>query len=747
MLGLGDFFQHPLVPALLEKLFETRSGLLVVSGPEGYSLTRGNEENSAGRGILPSGRRMIFFTILENLLRARNGGSCIFITSAPDEIRRERSLKRLVHVIPVENELQYGERIAQAVAKNPGLLVIDNLTEQSASMALSAAQQGLCVLTQLDSVLSGPAIKRHILKLGVAPERINSLRWAVCVQRVPMLCPNCRQPLPLSGRLYDRLQDAIRQFPDSLAFIQNPAFYTAGSCDDCQQTGRKGDIAICDIYQRGDFDQLPWEENSLLPARSYLAYLAVRGTIAVQDWLDFDTNQTLNLFELFKQRDQALAHISAQQEAKILELTAAHRVVEQRTHALVSLQTIAQTLLQATDLDKLAAQVCRQVCELCHAERAVLYYRRSPDEIELLAASGWPAPIQEGRVEVKLLPGFQGGMQAYPYRQAPPGIHFSPSEGAIKAGLCVPLIAQGEPVGWVMIHSLSKAAFLPGEIALLQTFASQASIALQRAGLVVQLKAKIRALEAAQRELAQKERIERELELARQVQQSVLPTSFPTVEGYLFSALNSPARQVGGDFYDVLSLDETHLGITIADVSDKGLPAALFMTLTRSLLLAEARRAHSPAAVLNNVNEVLLELGKANMFVTLFYGVLDCTTRKLSYVRAGHDRPLLLRDGTITELDGKGIPLGLFGPEFFQLSEEQIQLQAGDWVVLYTDGLVDVENPQRVLYSRPLFIELIASQTGLHPEAFCQGVFSALRTYQQDAEQADDMTMLVMEVT
>ena len=175
----------------------------------------------------------------------------------------------------------------------------------------------------------------------------------------------------------------------------------------------------------------------------------------------------------------------------------------------------------------------------------------------------------------------------------PPGVkpRHPDVEGAVlKAGLRIPLIAQGQPVGAMIVHTTSHSHFHPGAIALMQTFANQAAIAIQRAGLIENLQEKITQLEAAQDGLAQKERMVRELELAREVQQAVLPHTFPEIPGYHFAAHNQPARQVGGDFYDVIDLGAGRFGLVVADVSDKGMPAAVYMALTRSLMVAEARR-------------------------------------------------------------------------------------------------------------------------------------------------------------
>jgi serine phosphatase RsbU (regulator of sigma subunit) len=303
----------------------------------------------------------------------------------------------------------------------------------------------------------------------------------------------------------------------------------------------------------------------------------------------------------------------------------------------------------------------------------------------------------------------------------------------------------------MVVHTARGSPFTPGEVALLQTYANQAAMAIQRARLVESLWTKIDQLKAAQEQLAQKERLERELELARQVQQSVLPTTFPSVPGYAFAALNEPARRVGGDFYDVIRLDDEHFGVAVGDVSDKGMPAAVYMALTRSLLLAEARRDLSPRAVLGNVNRLLLELGAPGpggspAFVSVFYGVVVAATRRLIYTRAGHDRPLLLRGSAVQSLEGQGTVLGILGANQIHLSEEQIVLAPEDRLVLYTDGLTDVVAPDDRMYSLNQFRALLRSCARVSAEELCRVTFERLGAFRGAAEQYDDMTMLVVQV-
>jgi serine phosphatase RsbU (regulator of sigma subunit) len=317
---------------------------------------------------------------------------------------------------------------------------------------------------------------------------------------------------------------------------------------------------------------------------------------------------------------------------------------------------------------------------------------------------------------------------------------------ALRAGLAVPLVAQEELVGLMIVHTSQKARFMPGDVALLQTFANQAAVAIQRAGLIEALQDKIVQLEAAQAELVQKERLERELELARQVQQSVLPRVFPGLPGYAFGAQNEPARHVGGDFYDVIPLDNERFAVAIGDVSDKGMAAALYMAQTHSLLLAEARREPLPGAVLGSVHRLLQELGRSGMYVTVFLGIVDGPARRLSYARAGHDRPLLLRDGELRALPGDGTVLGFPDMDELYLSDQEMDLLPGDRLILFTDGLTDVRAPDGRTFGSERLWDLIRSHAHLAAGELCEVVFADLAAFQDAAEQYDDMTLLVVEV-
>jgi sigma-B regulation protein RsbU (phosphoserine phosphatase) len=253
-------------------------------------------------------------------------------------------------------------------------------------------------------------------------------------------------------------------------------------------------------------------------------------------------------------------------------------------------------------------------------------------------------------------------------------------------------------------------------------------------------------LQAAQAGLLHKERMEHELELARQVQLSFMPADFPHLPGYQIAARYQPAYQVGGDFYDVIPLASGRFGLAIADVSDKGMAAALYMALARSLLRVEARRSPSPCVVLIEVNRLLLELGPPDMFITIFYGIVDPVTRCLTYSRAGHNRPLLIRQGETEELGCSGMALGVLESPSFFCSEEQAQLIPGDRLVLYSDGLTDVLSSDQPPFDLERLKLIMESQAGLSPDDLCEAVFTSLADYRAGAEQYDDMTLMVVAV-
>ena len=250
-------------------------------------------------------------------------------------------------------------------------------------------------------------------------------------------------------------------------------------------------------------------------------------------------------------------------------------------------------------------------------------------------------------------------------------------------------------------------------------------------------------LQAAQAELIRNERIQRDLELAAQLQRSLLPKEFPRAEGLSFAARAQPAREVGGDFYDAFQLDDRHVGLLIADVSDKSIHAAIFMAIVRALFHTEVPRTLSPGDVVQAVHQSLLDVSSEdNMFVTAFYGVVHLDTLHMMYVRAGHDRPLLLRrDGSLETLPGAGRFIGML--DNLIIDERSIDLHRGDRLIMYSDGVVDARNTADESYGFDRLVQIVQAGPGLAAEAIRQAIMNSVMDFQGSAPQFDDITLLV----
>jgi phosphoserine phosphatase RsbU/P len=252
-------------------------------------------------------------------------------------------------------------------------------------------------------------------------------------------------------------------------------------------------------------------------------------------------------------------------------------------------------------------------------------------------------------------------------------------------------------------------------------------------------------LKAAQEQMIEKERLERELEIARQIQTSILPQEMPTLSGYHFGALMYPARAVGGDFFDFITLEGGRWGVVIGDVSDKGTPAALFMALTYSLLRAVARRTKTPSETLREVNEHLNEINTSGMFVTLVYGILDPVSGEFAFARAGHPHPIILgNDGIRVKFQTQpGQPLGLFDESL--LDEQSTILPAGGCVIMFSDGLSESENQQGVPYDDDRLIQLINQNSRLNAQELCETVWQDVTAFTGETSQQDDFTIVAVQ--
>ena len=246
-----------------------------------------------------------------------------------------------------------------------------------------------------------------------------------------------------------------------------------------------------------------------------------------------------------------------------------------------------------------------------------------------------------------------------------------------------------------------------------------------------------------EQEIRERERVEQELRVARSIQQAALPKEVPDLVGWRISPYYQPAREVGGDFYEFLELDDGRVSFAVGDATGKGVPAAFVMSATCALLGGVATSSGSPPGeVLARVNEAVLTRIPPNMFVTCFYAILEPQSRHLSYANAGHDLPYLHRNGAAEELRARGMPLGLMPKMSYE--EKEVILEAGDSVLLYSDGLVEAHNPEGEMFGFPRLRELMAE----YGEERSLGDLLLEELYSfvgEGWEQEDDITLLTLQ--
>ena len=300
-----------------------------------------------------------------------------------------------------------------------------------------------------------------------------------------------------------------------------------------------------------------------------------------------------------------------------------------------------------------------------------------------------------------------------------------------------------QPIGMLIAgNTANSAAYHPN-------IRADSEVVVGLANLVSQVATAIfmrREIETRERRLKQeahaRERIEQELHVARRIQQASLPESVPALEGWEISPNYRPAREVGGDFYDFLQLENGRLGLVVGDATGKGVPAALVMSTTCGMLRAVTQASnYSPGEVLGRVNEALFARIPANMFVTCFYGVLDLESGSFAYANAGHDLPYVRRGGDADELRARGMPLGLMPGMGYE--EKEINLGAGDRALFYSDGLVEAHNPEGEMFGFPRLQALVAEHA--EGDALVDFLMEELYSFTGERwEQEDDITLVTL---
>jgi len=300
---------------------------------------------------------------------------------------------------------------------------------------------------------------------------------------------------------------------------------------------------------------------------------------------------------------------------------------------------------------------------------------------------------------------------------------------ATRSELAVPIVSEAGVIGCLNVESDRPGAFSAADAELLEFFASAAAVSIEKALL--------------HRQVLEKQRIEDQLKVAREVQSGLLPGAPPDLPGYDIAAVALPTGAIGGDYYDYVPLDRERLGLVVADVSGKGIPAALIMATFRAALRTEMRRHAEVPAVAAQLNRVVMESRDASRFVTAVCGVLDQASGRFTYVNCGHNPPLLLRASGGAETLLKGGPaLGIFSDGGFEAGS--VSLDRGDSLLLFTDGVVEPADGRDVEFGVERLEAAVRAAAGRPAAEALRSVIDATRAFSGRDEYDDDFTLVVV---
>ncbi len=309
---------------------------------------------------------------------------------------------------------------------------------------------------------------------------------------------------------------------------------------------------------------------------------------------------------------------------------------------------------------------------------------------------------------------------------------FIEGDHPVSSLICIPLKVEEKILGVINISTEEPFQYTAGDLKLATTLATQAAVSIENARLHA--------------EQLERERILKELDIARGIQQSMLPQSTPDFQGVDVDAMSLPAKVVGGDFYDFILTTDHRLGLVVADVSGKGTPAALFMALSRALMRSNALQDFTVSEAVIQTNRMILECTTSGLFVTLFYGLFDAQQHTFRYVCAGHNPPMLYRNATgeVLYLEADGIALGAI--DDIDLEEKGVSLSPGDVIVLYTDGVTESINPGEEEFGEERLVEVLKRCHDLSATALIKKIEHAVMEFAENEPQFDDFTLMVAKI-
>ena len=439
---------------------------------------------------------------------------------------------------------------------------------------------------------------------------------------------------------------------------------------------------------------------------------------------------------IFNQAELELVQTIANHAAVSIENARLFLETQNKLQTLRILYEIMTDLTATLDVEHVLAACLQRVKTLLNAQ-AASFFTLDGDELVLQVAHGEkpeaapPLRIPRGQgLAGWVMEHAQGAIVNQP--SSDPRIYASldlPGGFDLDSILAVPLIINERTIGVIEVFN-KPGKFVQADLDLLTAIGASAAVAIENARLY--------------QTAVEKGRMERELQVARSVQVSLLPTELPRLDGWDFAARWLPARQVSGDYYDTIPLSENRLGLLVADVTDKGMPAALFMAFTRSIVRASLAEANSPAAGISRANRLICSGSTHGLFTTMFYAMLDPVARRLTWVNAGHNPALHYnaRTGKLTRLGATGLPLGIDLNAVYQ--QQKFRLGPGDVVLLYTDGVTEATNASLEQFGLSNLEMIVSEHAAANTEGLLSGVEAAIYAFSGNHSSYDDITMLAI---
>ncbi len=434
----------------------------------------------------------------------------------------------------------------------------------------------------------------------------------------------------------------------------------------------------------------------------------------------------------FTDADFDRLEVAAESVAFALDYALLYQETERRALEKEVLLEVTRALAAPFDLDEVIAAILQSLRQVVDYDAAAIYLvNRRTRLLELVSESGYPEGSDEA-FGLQIGQGIVGWVAKTGEPVIVPDVSADPRYVAARpqtrSEVAAPLLIEGRTIGVFNLESDLDDAYHDGHLELLSAFAAQAAVAVERARVAT--------------DLLERRRLEKELAIARDIQQSFLPAGSPHVPGFDLAGTSIPHDEVGGDYYDFIPVSETRIGLAIADVSGKGIPAALLMAGFRMSLLAEIRNEFALRAVMRKANQLLHESTERDKFVTAFYGVLDWRNGVLIFSNAGHNPPFLLhRDGTHHRLEDGGLALGVLPDSRYE--ERPIALRDGDVLVHYTDGVSEAENAAGEPFGDERIERTVRAHADEPAATILRELVAAVREWAGERGPTDDLTLLV----